>query len=330
MSEDKATAGQRNEYRDSWLSTVDAEAHGQYRRRRILTAALLAVIAAMLSGALLLGLFDGLGLGPGYRWRGTWDAGTTYFANEIVSYQGSSWVATATTRGTAPRVSAAFDLLASKGDAGPQGPTGATGSPGPPGPTGSPGEIGPEGPAGPIGLAGPRGFTGATGPRGATGAQGKPGKTGLVSITSAVPIANTETVVVAYTIPANALKAGSTFRFTAFCTQAGTNAAAPVIRVRIGSTTLIGRSAATLTGAPGSSAVTSMFEGIVTVRSTGPAGSIIGTLVQFKSGVAVAAHSLTATVAVDTTAQELLELTFISRSATNTYTFQEATIEQVK
>lgn len=149
------------------------------------------------------------------------------------------------------------------------------------------------------------------------------------SIASAVAIANTETVVVSYTAAANTLAAGTTFRVKAFCSQAGTNAATPTIRIRIGTTTLTGNIAATLTGAIGSSAVPSHFEGLITIRTTGSSGTVIGGLTQLKSAVAVATNTLTATVAVNTTVQNLIELTFISGQSSNTYTFQVASIEKL-
>lgn len=150
------------------------------------------------------------------------------------------------------------------------------------------------------------------------------------SITGTAAIADTETVVVAYVCAANELKAGTTFYVKAYCTQAGTNAATPTVRIRVGTTTLTGNIAATLTGAVGGSAVPSVFEGLVTVRTAGAGGTVIGGLDQNKQAVADAVNCLTATVAVDTTtANQRIELTFISGAAANTYTFQVASIQKI-
>lgn len=150
------------------------------------------------------------------------------------------------------------------------------------------------------------------------------------SITGAVAIANTETVVASYICAADELKAGTTFLIRAWCTQAGTNAATPTIRIRVGTTTLTGNIAATLTGAVGGSAVPSSFEGMITVRTAGAGGTVLGALTQDKQAVANAVNCLAATVAVNTTsANQRIELTFISGNAANTYSFQVATIFKI-
>lgn len=146
------------------------------------------------------------------------------------------------------------------------------------------------------------------------------------SRTSNVGIANTETVVLSYTATADELRAGTTFRFKAFCTQTGTNVATPTIRVRVGTTTLTGNIAATLTGVTGATADPSIIEGLVTVRTGGAGGTVIGGLAQTKNGVLAAVNMLTATVAVDTTVANLIELTLISGNAANTYNVQVAEI----
>lgn len=150
------------------------------------------------------------------------------------------------------------------------------------------------------------------------------------AITGTVAIANSETLVTSYSAAADELLAGTTFYVKAYATQAGANAATPTVRVRIGTSTLAGNIAATLTGIAGSTAGSSMFEGIVTIRSTGAGGSAIGSLEQTKSGTATTFNVPTATVAVNTTVLNLIELTFISGNGSNTYTFQEAVIQKVK
>jgi hypothetical protein len=96
------------------------------------------------------------------------NSSATYAVNDVVIYNGSTYVAIAANQGpnnTTPDVNTtAWNLMAAEGATGPAGPAG-----------------GPQGPAGPQGLAGPTGATGATGPAGPpglTGPQGPPGTGG--------------------------------------------------------------------------------------------------------------------------------------------------------
>lgn len=52
-----------------------------------------------------------------FVWRGAWDSGTTYAVSDGVSYNGSSYIATAVSTNSAPP-SANWDVLAGKGDPG--------------------------------------------------------------------------------------------------------------------------------------------------------------------------------------------------------------------
>jgi hypothetical protein len=73
----------------------------------------------------------------------------------------------------------------------------------------------------------------------------------------------------------------------------------------------------------------------VTVRSLGSSGSIIGGGTLNNNGVtgvsaaAVVAASLTATVAVNTTVQNILQLSYVAAASTTTCTFHVATIQEV-
>lgn len=145
-----------------------------------------------------------------------------------------------------------------------------------------------------------------------------------------VAIANTETVVVRYVCPANTLTVGTTFRVFAYSTRAGTNTASPTYRVRIGSTTLTGNVAASLTGISSATAGDRYCVGEVTIRSIGSSGSVIGGMREGQDAVAAAVDALTSTVAVDTTASKYVELTFQSGHADNTYTFRVAGVELVR
>jgi hypothetical protein len=149
------------------------------------------------------------------------------------------------------------------------------------------------------------------------------------AITSAAAIANTETVVSSYVCAANELAAGTTFHFRAAASQAGTNAANPTIRIRVGTTTLTGNIAAALTGVSGSGGTPSWFEGFVTVRTAGAGGTVIASICHHNQSQS-RVEAQTATVAVDTTAaSQRIEFTFISGNAANTFTFQNATVVKV-
>jgi hypothetical protein len=63
--------------------------------------------------------------GPkGMQWQGAWSSATSYAIDDAVQYNGSSYVAVAANTNQTPDVSASWNLLSSKGDVGPQGPTG--------------------------------------------------------------------------------------------------------------------------------------------------------------------------------------------------------------
>lgn len=147
-------------------------------------------------------------------------------------------------------------------------------------------------------------------------------------------IANTETVVISKVFDADDLTAGATFMVRAFATRAGTQSAAPVIRIRIGTTTLQGNIAATLTPPIDTLAVGNEFEGFVTIRTAGAGGTALGSLkrtVHLAAVTVSAAIGITAApVTVNTTlANQRIELTFISGHASNTYTFRNAVLYRV-
>jgi Collagen triple helix repeat (20 copies) len=93
----------------------------------------------------------------GLHWMGPWNATTTYQTSDVVFYGGSSWRAKHNNAGVTPDLNDSWELVASKGAAGPTGPAGQTGAAGP---------MGPQGPAGPVGPAGPQGVPGPQGPPG--------------------------------------------------------------------------------------------------------------------------------------------------------------------
>lgn len=110
--------------------------------------------------------------GPrGVETQGAWSASVTYGIDDLVTYDGSSWLALRSSKGSTPGLNAAdWEVFAARGEIGPAGPVGQKGPPGP---------EGPAGPQGPRGEAGSSGGPGATGPVGPAGDAGPPGPRGI-------------------------------------------------------------------------------------------------------------------------------------------------------
>ncbi|HTB97587.1 MAG TPA: IPT/TIG domain-containing protein [Terracidiphilus sp.] len=102
--------------------------------------------------------------GIGFTFLNAYDPYATYTLNEVVAYQGSSYIAIVPNgpnpSGPTPNQNPSWSLLAAAGSAGPtgpqglQGPQGLTGAQGSQGIMGNPGSIGPAGPTGPQGPTG--------------------------------------------------------------------------------------------------------------------------------------------------------------------------------
>jgi hypothetical protein len=104
--------------------------------------------------------------GTGFNFRNTFDNSASYAVNDVVTFQGASYVATAASQGpnnpTPDQNPSAWSVMAAQGAAGAagaQGPSGSAGPVGPPGPVGATGPVGPAGPVGPPG-SGVGGFNG--------------------------------------------------------------------------------------------------------------------------------------------------------------------------
>ncbi len=119
--------------------------------------------------------------------RGPFNPVSAYLANDVVTYQGSSYVALAASSNVlpvgAPASTADWVMLAQAGSSGPQGASGPAGSPGPTGPVGLEGPVGKTGAAGSPGAPGPSGSQGLRGDAGLPGPAGAPGPTGPVGAT---------------------------------------------------------------------------------------------------------------------------------------------------
>ena len=175
-------------------------------------------------------------------WQGIWDSSTTYQVNDLVEYNGSSYIAIAVNSDTVPTNTSFWNLVAEEGAQGPTGPTGPTGPVGmnwtgawssttayavgdgvyqngssyictvantnePPPDTSFWNELASEGATGP---------TGPTGPAGATGPQGP---TGPVGMNWTGPWSSTT----AYAVGDGVYSGGSSY----ICITANTNSAPP-------------------------------------------------------------------------------------------------------
>lgn len=125
------------------------------------------------------------------RWsyRGSWLSGAQYRFADVVTYQGSSYIARLPPPlGTVPTNAGYWGLLASKGAVGLPGLPGIPGLKGATGLVGAVGATGPQGLLGADGPTGPQGLPGLPGLPGATGSQGVPGATGLPGVDGATGV----------------------------------------------------------------------------------------------------------------------------------------------
>lgn len=157
---------------------------------------------------------------------------------------------------------------------------------------------------------------------------------GLKSNTANVgAITTTETQVCGITIPANTLTVGSVYEIDAWGNVTSSAGNVVTFRIRIGTTTLTGNIPEQLAPTATATAANNSFHltGRLTVRSVGAGGTIIGSL-QFIGQdtqpftVRLRASQATATVAVNTTVANILELTAQTAAGTTSVTFQQATI----
>jgi hypothetical protein len=99
--------------------------------------------------------------GIGFSFLNAFDPYATYAVNNVVTYNGSSYVAIVPNgpnpSGPTPDKNPSWSVMAAAGASGPAGPTGPQGPLGDPGPQGLMGNSGPQGPAGPVGPQGPTG-----------------------------------------------------------------------------------------------------------------------------------------------------------------------------
>jgi hypothetical protein len=130
-----------------------------------------------------------------------------------------------------------------------------------------------------------------------------------------------------YTAPANSIAVGDVFRFTGYATRVGTVSTSGILRIRIGTTTLTGAITSTLS-ASSPNAGTYLYTTFITCRTTGTSGTVGGAASSLMT-TSSQAQNITSAVTVNTTVQNLVEVTFISGSASNTYTFEHAILEKL-
>lgn len=162
---------------------------------------------------------------------------------------------------------------------------------------------------------------------------------GLAALSAnAGAITSTQTVVKALTIPAGTFTVGSTYRVRAFGIITSSAANVCTFRVRVGPTTLTGTIPASAAPTATTTAAANPFslEALVTIQTVGAGGTAqggmnvwgtdaAGALQPFAEGSKTGAQA--ATVAVDTTVANLLELTAVAAAGTTSVTFTVCTIE---
>ena len=117
--------------------------------------------------------------GTGFNFTGSWNSGNNYNPDDVATYNGSTYVATAANQNQAPDQNPnSWTLMAQEGATGQVGPAGPAGAQGPGGPAGPIGQTGAQGPSGPMGATGAQGPIGPNGPAGPAGPQGPPGVNG--------------------------------------------------------------------------------------------------------------------------------------------------------
>jgi hypothetical protein len=145
--------------------------------------------------------------GNGFNWEGGWVNNITYFVNDTVIYNGSTWVALTTISpgASAPDINPNWDLVAASGTSGTSGTSGINGTSGTSGTSGIDGTSGTSGVNGAIGASGSNGTSGISGTSGTSGVNGTSGTSGINGVTGpagATGSANPATVVNVEPVPA--------------------------------------------------------------------------------------------------------------------------------
>lgn len=162
--------------------------------------------------------------------------------------------------------------------------------------------------------------------------QNLPGIT-TTTANSAATNATTNLTCGTFTIPANTLRVGSMYRFTAYATFLHTAATTPTLTLELLINAVVVDSAvATFNGTATTYGV--MLTGFITCRTTGAGGTVQANCIIVSSGVALASPAgsqSTATDAIDTTVARSIEMRvrMTTAVASNTLTVTQAVIEKV-
>jgi hypothetical protein len=121
--------------------------------------------------------------GSGFNYYGTWSDTTTYIINDVITYNGQSYVSIQNGNlNKQPSVQPAwwsvFSAAGSSGTSGTSGTSGSSGSSGTSGSSGSSGTSGSSGSSGTSGTSGSSGSSGTSGTSGGTGSSGTSGTSG--------------------------------------------------------------------------------------------------------------------------------------------------------
>lgn len=163
------------------------------------------------------------------------------------------------------------------------------------------------------------------------------GLAALVATTSAIN--TTETIITSAVLAANSLKAGTTFRCFASGTCTSSAANASNFRIRIGTAgnnTDAVAAVVTPTAAASGTNIPFYVEFMVTVRTAGSSGTALGVGNLTNNGVtgvsaaASVVGQVTATVTVNTTVANTVQISYVSAATTTTSTFYDAAITLAK
>ena len=117
--------------------------------------------------------------GSGFTYNGVWSSSTNYNQNDVVSYNGQTYLALLANVNKQPSVEPAFwQVFSAAGSSGTSGTSGTSGSSGSSGTSGSSGSSGTSGSSGSSGTAGTSGSSGSSGTSGSSGSTGTSGSSG--------------------------------------------------------------------------------------------------------------------------------------------------------
>jgi|SRR5579859_1295249 len=167
---------------------------------------------------------------------------------------------------------------------------------------------------------------------------------GIASTVAASAGINTvETQIVGASVPIGVLRAGTVIEIEAYGTITSTVDNVATFNLRLGPTTLIGNIPGALAAHTGNSGTVTaakfVLKARIHIRTSGASGTVYayGTVFSIPTGAAVTqalANSTDiftpASVAVDTTAVNIAELTVVTAASTTTITFQAASISVIK